>query len=247
VQDKVGDKSFTLHNVPGERNVADLMTKYLDEKTMDKHLNSLGFVKLEGRSVVAPNLVVNTVSSIDSARPCVGQGGALCQGVPSGLQMLVRDLCHGPSPQQQCFGVQGGMSLPADEAHSAETPPVLAGTGGCGKMEQSWQNSQDACVRLHSRLGSKKEYVEDRWQQSEDACVRLHSRPRKDLFTPLRVSSAPPAKSLFSVRVTAGAYCDNGEQFRIVDAWTDRRSAHAPLRTFWTGTTTFIRKPTIPV
>ena len=247
VQDKVRDKSFTLHKVPGERNVADLMTKYLDEKTMDKHLDALGFVKLEGRSVVAPNLVVNTVSSIDSAGPCVGQGGALRQGVPSGLQMIVRDLCHGPSPQQQCFGVQGGMSLPADEAHSAETPPVLAGTGGSGKMRHGEQVDKDACVRLHSRLESRKDFVEDLWEKSEDACVRLHSRPRRDLFTPLRVCASPPAKSFFSVRITAGAYCDTGERFRIVDAWTDRRSAHAPLRTFWTGTTTFLRKPIIPM
>ena len=204
-------------------------------------------MKLEGRSIVAPNLVVNAVSSIESAGPCTGQGGALCQGVPSDLQLLVRDLCPGLCHQQQCFGVQGGMSLPADEAQSAETPPILAGTGGGGNAEQGEQVDKDACVRLHSRLESKKEFVEDRWQKSEDACVRLHSRPRRDLFTPLRVCASPPAKSLFSVRVTAGAYCDTCERFQIIDAWTDIRSAHAPLRTFWTGTTTFIRKPIIPM
>ena len=223
------------------------MTKYFDVNTMDKHLSSLGFVKLEGRSVVAPNLVVNSVSNAKGAGPCTGQGGALCEGAHSDLQLLVRDLCPGPCHQQQCFGVQGGMSLPADEAQSAETLPVLARTGGCGNTTQLWQKSEDACVRLHSRPENKKELIEDRWQKSEDACVRLHSRPRRDLFTPLRVCASPPAKSLFSVRVTAGAYCDTGERFRIIDAWTDRRSAHAPLRTFWTGTTTFIRKPIIPM
>ena len=104
------------------------------------------------------------------------------------------------------------MSLPADEAHSAETPSVHVRAEGC-----------------QAYGGARNSFVEDNWQKSDDACVRLHSRPRKDLFTPLRVSASPPAKSLFSIRITEGTFCDSGERFRFIDAWTDRRTAHASI------------------
>ena len=74
-------------------------------------------------------------------------------------------------------------------------------------------------------------------------CSRVHLRPRTDLFTPLRVEKSPPARSLFSMRVTEGRFCKSGESFTRVDSWTDRKSAHMPLRAEWTGTTTFVLKP----
>ena len=83
----------------------------------------------------------------------------------------------------------------------------------------------------------------DEWEKAEQTWSRVHLRPRAGLFTPLRVEGSPPARSLFSVRVTQGCFCDSGEQFTRVDAWPDRRTAHMPMRALWTGTTTFVLKP----
>ena len=82
----------------------------------------------------------------------------------------------------------------------------------------------------------------DSWIHNGELQVRVHRRERRDLFTPLRVSGAGPAKALFSVRITEGAFRDSGQQFRIVDAWTSRASAHKTLAELWTGTTTFVRR-----
>ena len=83
----------------------------------------------------------------------------------------------------------------------------------------------------------------DQWDRAEHTWARVHLRPRAELFTPLRVEGSPPARSLFSMRVTTGRFCDDGEQFTRVDAWTDKSTAHMPLRALWTGTTTFVFKP----
>ena len=86
---------------------------------------------------------------------------------------------------------------------------------------------------------------EDVWTTSgtsDEFQVRVHRRERRELFTPLRVAGSGPARALFSCRITDGVFCASGERFRIVDAWTDRKSAHQSLSKPWTGTTTFVRK-----
>ena len=70
--------------------------------------------------------------------------------------------------------------------------------------------------------------------------VMHHLKPRKQLFTPLRVRGAPPLRSLTASRVTIGRYCDNGEEFRRVDNWTTRSTAHLELSRRWKGCTVFL-------
>jgi hypothetical protein len=83
----------------------------------------------------------------------------------------------------------------------------------------------------------------DEWRQ-EGACeVRIHNRDRRELFTLLRVEGSPPARSLFTVRITQGTYRYSNKDFSIIDAWTDRQSAHRVLDEPWTGSTYFIRRP----
>ena len=79
----------------------------------------------------------------------------------------------------------------------------------------------------------------DDWIQDADYAVRVHNKSRLTLFTPLRVRKAPPARSLATIRTTEGAYCDDGEEFKVVDSWTSRSTAHRPMARRWTGTTTF--------
>jgi len=72
--------------------------------------------------------------------------------------------------------------------------------------------------------------------------VRVHCRERRELFTRLRVSGSPPARELFSCRVTTRMRTNNKEQFRIIDAWTNRECAHRVLARPWTGSTSFVLK-----
>ena len=70
--------------------------------------------------------------------------------------------------------------------------------------------------------------------------TRRHERPRRELFTPMRVGGAPPSKVLTSTRVTRGEYLDDGSKFTWVDSWRARATAHRDMARWWTGTTTFI-------
>lgn len=83
---------------------------------------------------------------------------------------------------------------------------------------------------------------EDSWRSPNGETVREHKRARRTLFTPLRISGAPPVKALTPTRITHGEYCDNGQKFRVVDCWTSRTTAHRPMGRLWTGTTTFLRR-----
>ena len=81
----------------------------------------------------------------------------------------------------------------------------------------------------------------DAWRQEGDFVVREHRRYRHELFTPLRVSGAPSAKSLTPTRITEGVYA-NGQGFRRVDAWTSRSQAHLHVERPWCGRTLFLLK-----
>ena len=56
IQQHIKLKSFRLVKVLGLDNMADLMTKYLDKKTIDKHISGLHMRFMEGRSEVAPHI-----------------------------------------------------------------------------------------------------------------------------------------------------------------------------------------------
>ena len=86
------------------------------------------------------------------------------------------------------------------------------------------------------------EGTHDHWIHGEEEVVRRHNRPRRELFTPLRVSGAPTVKALTSSRITVGVYCDTGERFRVADNWTSRGTAHRALSRRWTGATRFLKR-----
>ena len=89
---------------------------------------------------------------------------------------------------------------------------------------------------------SIKDPEEDIWRPINDdgRLRRCHARPRRQLFTPIRVAGSPPGKALTAVRITEGVFNDNGEAFRIADNWTARSTAHQDLGRLWTGSTTFV-------
>ena len=80
----------------------------------------------------------------------------------------------------------------------------------------------------------------DYWQKAEGEMKRVHKKPRRTLFTPLRVAEAPPARSLTPARITEGHFMDTGEKFSVTDTWTSRARAHRSMGRQWCGSTRFL-------
>ena len=84
-------------------------------------------------------------------------------------------------------------------------------------------------------------YTEEEGIEGSITVTRAHERARTELFTPLRVKGAPPARALTSTRITSGRFLDDGEDFTITDSWRARAAAHRDLGRPWVGSTTFVR------
>ena len=56
IQQKIKDKDLTVSKVLGADNPADVLTKYVDRATMDKHLATMGLEYESGRAASAPEL-----------------------------------------------------------------------------------------------------------------------------------------------------------------------------------------------
>ena len=54
IQESARAGRFTIHKVDGQINPADILTKYLDRATMEKHLKTLGMKQMSGRPACAP-------------------------------------------------------------------------------------------------------------------------------------------------------------------------------------------------
>ena len=99
------------------------------------------------------------------------------------------------------------------------------------------QTRADMAPRLQEVSGG----TADRWlTQSPAAWTRQHNKPRRAMFTPMRVAGSPQnGGCVGSVRITIGRYA-NGERFEIVDDWKTADEPHMMLRKPWTGVTTFV-------
>jgi len=89
--------------------------------------------------------------------------------------------------------------------------------------------------------------VTDSWTRDERQWMRRHSKPRRCLFTPIKVPSGPVAvNEIGRIRITEGKF-ENGEEFEIVDDWRTFEERHDNLGRPWTGRTTFTeqRRPSI--
>ena len=56
VQDRVAGGDFKLSKIKGTENPADCLTKYLDHRTLMKHVETMGLVYADGRAESAPTL-----------------------------------------------------------------------------------------------------------------------------------------------------------------------------------------------
>ena len=60
VQDKLKSGAFDLVKTPGNDNLADALTKYMDRTTMTKHLTGMFIKDQEGRATIAPKITQAT-------------------------------------------------------------------------------------------------------------------------------------------------------------------------------------------
>ena len=80
--------------------------------------------------------------------------------------------------------------------------------------------------------------------QTDQSIVRVHKDARFDLFSPIGCKGAPSIRNLHKERITIGKYCDNGEEFHILDRNFKRlQSGCNSLNRPWTGQTVFKLKP----
>ena len=54
IQDKIRSKDIGISKVLGSEKMADILTKYVDRKTIDSAIDKMGLMKLEGRPACAP-------------------------------------------------------------------------------------------------------------------------------------------------------------------------------------------------
>ncbi len=130
------------------------------------------------------------------------------------------------------------LGLTAETSRAATTPTLTAWR--VSVQDPARYGALSQCVDGN---GDEIDYtVKDHWQEDGEQCTRIHSRPRRTLFTPLRVAGAPPGKALTPVRTTQGVYLDDGEKFTRTDSWTSRSTAHMAMCRPWVGTTTFLKR-----
>ena len=63
IQGKIRDGLMKVGKVPGEDNMADALTKYVDVKTMKKHIHAMGLEYEDGRPELAPRLAADIQKS----------------------------------------------------------------------------------------------------------------------------------------------------------------------------------------
>ena len=64
IQDRLRTHDFELLKLPGRQNPADLLTKYLDRSSHDKHINDLGLVFESGRADSAAQIGEQVVACV---------------------------------------------------------------------------------------------------------------------------------------------------------------------------------------
>ena len=68
----------------------------------------------------------------------------------------------------------------------------------------------------------------------------MHTKPRKALFTPLKIPKGPSSVEKLSVVRFIKGVMKSGKVFEFHDNWQDGKNAHRVLDEPWVGCTTFV-------
>ena len=122
---------------------------------------------------------------------------------------------------------------------AAVTKHSALSTCGC-RAESAPVLSSLRTAAVRDTLRSPSGSMGDTWAVDAEEAVREHRKPRRKLFTHLRVAGGLPAKGLIKACITEGRFLDIGEVLERVDTWTARGSAHEDFGRRWTGRTRFL-------
>ena len=260
VQEKIKSNELKLDKVAGVDNPADLFTKYLDAETILKHLTCMNLVRTTDRAATAPTLALLKGYNMEpiSARVADFEAGLRIPGTDSMALASSSALALGGN----CYGGASGVN----SADRTVEVPLKAAPNCQNMLKEKYMNcmsfkstnrqlntenmtEEDHKRCLHCKSMDyqfktiadmlKEEDNKDDWNFEDNKCVRVHAEPRMHLFTPVGVSCSPPAQCIFSVRITEGAFCDDGREFTLVDSWRNRADSHASLGRPWIGRTQF--------
>ena len=127
-------------------------------------------------------------------------------------------------PRAGLARVVGGPRPVESRSSSSRAPAPVAG----GAPRRTTRSAEERCVDSWAVAG-----IEGAW-------TRMHRTPRRSLFTPHRVAGGPGKdQKLNKARTTTGRFVASGEEFKIVDCYTEPRASHMLLENAWTGTTEF--------
>ena len=236
VQDKMKQGDIGVHKVEGTKNMSDILTKHVDAATLTRHLAGLGFMAMHGRATSAPTL--------------------------TNLQRLQHHY-NDHQPDEGIYNISGNPGMGIN--YNTTTTTTVDGSGWLGTMseqqlralldaqayEQAGEGdccassapaNYDASTAGRPLCKTTATRLLDRWCEQPASCARIHCKPRRELFTPLRVAGAPPAQELFTVRATIGRYVASGRVFKVIDSWHNRSEAHRDMGEMWTGITQFLRR-----
>ena len=121
------------------------------------------------------------------------------------------------------------MAVHGDRAKSAPTLAYVGGDPQGGPGDHWAEHGRDPETQSAWTASPHEGHV----------VMRHHKQPRRELFTPMRVQGAPPARALTSARITRGIFLDTGQEFYRADSWRARDAAHQDLGRAWIGSTTF--------
>jgi len=127
-------------------------------------------------------------------------------------------------PRAGLARVVGGPRPVTSHTSSSRAPVPVAGRA----PRRSAKSAEDRCVDSWAAAG-----VEGAWK-------RTHRTPRRAMFTPHRVAGGPGRDiKLMKTRTTTGKFVTSGEEFKIIDHYTEPKAAHMMLEHAWVGTTEF--------
>ena len=90
IQEKIRDGKVELLKILGTENPADVLTKYVDKKTMEAALTKLSLEFQEGRSQIAPN-IMGTSAAPETSIPETQGENSVSQDLPGNSQMKIAE------------------------------------------------------------------------------------------------------------------------------------------------------------
>ena len=107
----------------------------------------------------------------------------------------------------------------------------------CGRLQFEFKSGRADLAPDVMMTMKENEKEDDRWEVDENVWLRAHKKPRRTLFTPMKVRQGPKSEEIKVRRRTVGIQ-SNGTVFDLADDWTQPK-AHRDMGSTWTGVTAF--------